>query len=343
MRLAASAVAIVVTRVLVTGGFGFLGSHLVEQLLAIGATVDVVDNLTSNAIDPHAFLRRCLPAIDETRLRRCGLLSIEDYVAQDALSREPFDEIYHCASVVGPVGVLGHAGKIVVSVVDDTYRMMELAARDGARLCDVSTSEIYGGGRGGLCAETDPKTITSNVSARLEYAVAKLACEVAIINSTRSSDLWATIVRPFNIAGPRQSHVGGFVLPRFIRQALAGDPLTVYGDGSAVRAFTHVTDVADGVVRAARHGTRGSAYNIGNAANKTTILDLARLVLRVTGSSSQIQHVDPKDLHGPAFEEASDKYPDAALARSTLGWEPQHDLERVVRDAVDYIREDRKD
>jgi UDP-glucose 4-epimerase len=325
-----------VTRALVTGGFGFLGSHLVELLLAGGAHVHVVDDLTSSRLDVDAFR-----AAHPSRLT-CDLVSISECRQTHAL-QDPFDEIYHLASVVGPVGVLRHAGRIVQSVVSDSYRMFELAKHHRARLCDISTSEIYGGGRGGLCVEDDPKIVTAKASARLEYAVAKLACEVAILNSTRSSDLWATIVRPFNIAGPRQSHLGGFVLPRFIRQALTGEPLTVYGDGSAVRAFTHVSDVADGIVRAVRHGTSGTAYNVGNAANKTTILELARLVLRVTGSSSQICHVDPKDLHGSAFEEANDKYPDAELARTTLGWEPRHDLERVVRDAVDYIRADRRD
>jgi UDP-glucose 4-epimerase len=317
---------------LVTGGFGFLGSHLVERLLAAGAQVHVVDDLSTSRLDVGAFLAEHPTVTGETA-------SIETWCAPKPTLHK-FDEIYHLASVVGPTGVLGHAGRIVSSVVENTYSMIALAQWHEARLCDISTSEIYGGGRGGLCAESDPKIITAKTSARLEYAVAKLACEIAIVNSTKASDLWATIVRPFNIAGPRQSGVGGFVLPRFIHQALAGEPLTVYGDGSAVRAFTHVIDVADGIVRAVRKGANGCAYNIGNPANKTTILDLAQLVLRVTSSLSEIRHVDPKDLHGPAFEEASDKYPDAALAMRELGWTPKHGLERIVRDAVDYVYAD---
>jgi UDP-glucose 4-epimerase len=324
-------------RALVTGGFGFLGSHLVERLWQDDAHVYVVDNLSTSTLDLDAFIASMV--VRYSPRYTFAITPIAEWLPPP----DAFDEIYHLASVVGPVGVLKHAGRVVESVVGDTYRMINLARRMGARLCDISTSEIYGGGRGGLCAENDPKIITPKTSARLEYAVAKLACEVALINNTHANDLWATIVRPFNIAGPRQSHLGGFVLPRFIRQALAGEPLTVYGDGSAVRAFTHVSDVADGIVRAVRQGVNGSAYNIGNAANKTTILELARLVLHVTGSSSPIHHVDPKKLHGDSFEEASDKYPDAARARTELGWEPQHDLERIVRDATDYIRAERKD
>jgi UDP-glucose 4-epimerase len=318
-------------KLLVTGGFGFLGSHLVERLLKDDVDVHVVDNLSTSALSVRAF-----------RNAHSARLTFDLAAIAGWAAPFDFDEIYHLASVVGPVGVLSHAGRIVSSVVGDTYRIIGLALRHRARFCDVSTSEIYGGGRNGLCAETDPKIISPKASARLEYATAKLACEIAIINATRAK-LWATIVRPFNIAGPRQSAAGGFVLPRFIRQALDSEPLTVYGDGSAIRAFTHVTDVAEGIVRAVRHGISGSAYNIGNPANKTTILDLAQLVLRVTGSASQIQHVDPKELHGLAFEEASDKYPDASLAHAELGWYPKHDLESVVRDATEYIRAGRRD
>jgi UDP-glucose 4-epimerase len=219
--------------------------------------------------------------------------------------------------------------------------MMELALRDGARLCDVSTSEVYGGGRGGACSESDPRMISATVTARLEYAVAKLAAETAIINTCQMRDLWAVVIRPFNVAGPRQSEIGGFVLPRFAKQALAGQPITVYGDGTQVRAFTHAADVADGLVRAVRGGARGRVYNLGCATNRTTILELARLVLRIAGGSSSIVHVDPHDLHGSRFAEAGDKYPDGDLATRELGWTPRHDLPRIVREVVNDARDHR--
>jgi len=326
--------------ILVTGGFGFLGSHLVEQLLAAedSARVHVVDNLSTSPIDHVAFVRR----VNDLRLTY-DTCSLQEYYAQGSAEWKPFQEIYHLASVVGPVGVLEHGGKITKSITEDTYAVIDMAQTCKARLCDVSTSEIYGGGRDGYCSENDSKIITSKISARLEYAVGKLACEIALINTCRMTDLFATIIRPFNIAGPRQSGKGGFVLPRFLRQCLANEPLTVYGDGSMIRAFTHVSDVADGIVRALRLGKSGEAYNIGNPANKISIRDLAERAIRISNSTSRIDYVDPKKLFGPLFEEANDKYPDADKAMNQLGWRPRYGLDAVIRESLEYIRAGRVD
>jgi nucleoside-diphosphate-sugar epimerase len=228
-------------------------------------------------------------------------------------------------------------------MVQNTYSVADYALRVNAKLCDVSTSEVYGGGRNGYCSEKQSMIIPPKTSARLEYAVAKLGCEIALMNKTKVTDLHATIVRPFNVAGPRQSALGGFVLPRFIEQALVGKPITVYGDGQMVRAFTHARDIVDGVIRVMRRGRQGEAYNIGNPANKTTILDLARKVVQVVGSESPITFVDPKTLWGPLFEEANDKYPDAERAMKELDWYPRYGLEYTIQETADYIREGRRD
>lgn len=323
-------------KILITGGFGFIGSHLTERLLAEpGVQVHVVDNLSTSPIDLNEYLRR-LPHAERLSYDVCTVL---EYFSNPTLPS--FEEVYHLASVVGPVGVLKHGGRILRSIVGDTYAVSSYALRVGAMLCDVSTSEVYGGGRDGYCSEKDSMIIPPTISVRLEYAVSKLAAEVAMINMTRTVGLHATIVRPFNVAGPRQSPLGGFVLPRFLNQALIGEPLTVYGDGTMVRAFTHVRDIVDGIVRVMRAGRAGEAYNIGNPANKTTILALAKLVIKVTASSSPICFVDPKKLWGPLFEEANDKYPDADRAMSELGWSPEFDLEHIVAESLDYVRKKR--
>lgn len=324
--------------VLVTGGFGFIGSHLVERLLLGPDTrVHVVDNLTTTPIDVDAYVRE----LPEAGRLTWDIASVEAFCARPAPAR--FDEIFHLASVVGPVGVLPHAGRMAGMMVNDTARVAALATACGARLVDVSTSEVYGGGRDGYCSERDFKVIQPRVTVRLEYAVGKLAAEIALVNLTAVSALSASIVRPFNVAGPRQSGTGGFVLPRFIAQADAGQPLTVYGDGSMIRAFTHVADIADGLIAVMQRGRSGEAYNLGNPANKTTILDLAHRVLRLTGSASAITRVDPKTLFGPLFEEANDKYPDADKSIHELGWLPKYDLDQIIRDTMAYMRAGRRD
>ena len=325
------------THVLVTGGFGFIGTHLVERLLHDGSVrVHVVDNLSSHSIDVKAFVS----GLGEPPSLTWDIASVEDFCRRKPTG---FDEIYHLASVVGPVGVLPHAGRIAGAVVGDAYRIIELGLACGGKVVDVSTSEVYGGGRDGYCSEGDFKVIQPKVTVRLEYAVGKLAAEIAVINTTKVSPLHAVVIRPFNVAGPRQAVHGGFVLPRFIGQALRGEPLTVYGDGKMIRAFTHVTDIADGLIAAMARGQAGEAYNLGNPGNKTCILDLAHRVVRLTRSGSRIDFVDPKQLFGPLFEEANDKFPDADKAIRELEWTPKYDLDQVILDTAAYIKAGRLD
>lgn len=323
--------------ILVTGGFGFIGSHLVEALLLDPTNrVHVIDDLSTSPIDVPAYLE----VIGHPSRLTYDICTIEQFCL-NGKSKVRFDEIYHLASVVGPVGVLKHAGQIASLIVNDTYRVMKLAEDNGSRLVDVSTSEVYGGGRDGYCSEGDSKIITPKVSVRLEYAVAKLASEIALINTSRTKSLKVMIVRPFNVAGPRQSPVGGFVLPRFIGQALAGEPLSVYYDGSAIRAFTHVNDIAKALILVMKSGDVGEVYNAGNPANKTSILALAKAVLKITGSASDIQFVDPKLLFGPLFEEANDKYPDAQRILD-LGWKPEIGISEVIQNTYEYLKSNRK-
>lgn len=319
------------SRVLVTGGFGFLGGHVLEQLLAEGVeSIHVVDNLSTNPVGVDVLLAE-IGADDRLTY---DLTTVREYLRQGP---GEFDTILHLASVVGPAGVLRHGGRIISAIVDDTYALADYALDRGTRLVDVSTSEVYGGGRDGLCHEDDDKRIPAETSFRLEYAVGKLAAETALINLNAAKGLDATIIRPFNIAGPRQSGEGGFVLPRFLAQARLGLPLTIFGDGSARRAFSHVTDLADGIVRVGRRGLPGAAYNLGNHENMLTVEELADTVLRVTGSSSQKQFIDPREIYGPTFVEANDKFPASGRAVAELGWTPTLGVEDVVRDTWDYM------
>lgn len=319
-------------RILVTGGFGFLGSHLVERLLQEpDVAVHVVDDLSTSPINLSAYLKE----LGESGNLTYTIATVNTFCAHHATSA--YDEIYHLASIVGPAGVLPHGGRIVYSIVHDTYALMDMAIASRAKLVDVSTSEVYGGGRNGYCSEAMPKIIPAKTTIRLEYAVAKLASETAIINSCALRELNACIVRPFNIAGPRQSGKGGFVLPRFLSQALSRQPITVFGNGKQIRAFTHVKDMADGMVCAMKYGKNGECYNLGNPANRITIIRLAELVTKITQSDSPIEFVDPKTIYGPMFEDANDKYPDSARAMSELGWKPTRSLETIITDAMNEL------
>jgi nucleoside-diphosphate-sugar epimerase len=281
-------------RAIVTGSAGFIGSHLVDRLSTDGWDVTGID-------------RKAGPSIQ-------GMTELPPEV----------DAIFHLASPVGPVGVLSQAGYIVSEVIECADIVARWAAGYGCPLVDVSTSEVYGSG--GSDSEDDVCTFRSETSARKEYAIAKLAAETMLRN--RPLDL--RIIRPFNVAGPRQSSEGGFVIPRFIEQARAGVPLTVYQPGSQRRAFTHVLDIVDGLVRSI--GWPADVYNLGNPANSTSISALARLVFSTLGVGGTIETVNPQAIHGPHFREAPDKLPNPGKAMN-LGWVPTRDLATIIRDA----------
>lgn len=319
---------------LVTGGFGFIGSHLIEELLQDPKNeVHVVDNLSSNPLPLEHLLEELGP---QPRLSY-DICSVSDYCKNNG-SSAGFDRIYHLASIVGPAGVLPHAGNIVNSIVSDTYCLIELARKCSARLLDVSTSEVYGGGQEGFCSESMPKIIPPQYTVRLEYAVAKLAGEVALVNTAKKGAVDTVIVRPFNIAGPRQSGVGGFVLPRFIGLALADKPLTVFGDGSQIRAFTHVKDMSRGIVLAMERGECGYIYNLGNPRNRCSINELADAVIKISGGNVGKVYVDPKEIYGPAYEEANDKFPDAQQAMEELGWQPIYSRDETIEQTLKYFQ-----
>lgn len=310
-------------RAVVTGGAGFIGSHLVDRLASAGWDVDVVDDLRfsrsfmSDDEEPE-YVR------DWTRRVRTVWKSVSE--ARPELER--LDAVFHLASPVGPVGVLAEAGRIAPQVTADAASVVRWARRGQCPLVYVSTSEVYGSGHAD--SEADPCVFQPASSARKEYAVAKLAAETMLLNTP---GLDVRIVRPFNVAGPRQRTDGGFVLPRFVAQALAGESLTVYQPGTQRRAFTHVSDIVTGLVAALERGRAGEVYNLGNPDNACSIWDLAAEVIEAVGHGTR-ELVDPQALWGSAFREAPDKLPDIRKARIELGWEPTLTRAEIIRDVV---------
>lgn len=321
-------------KILVTGGFGFLGTHLLEILLEDpNNQITVIDNLSTNPLSIEPTLK----LLNNPKQLSYEIASVESSEIL-ANKENKFDEIYHLASFVGPAGVLLHGGKMIGQIITDAYRMIDAAQNSNCRLLFVSTSEVYGGGIDGLCGENTPKIVPAKTSIRLEYGVGKIAAETAILNHALLGKLDAIVVRPFNVAGPRQSGKGGFVLPRFIGAAIQNHPVTVFDDGGALRAFTHVRDIAMGCYLAMLKGNSGDIYNLGNPNNKTTILDLAKKVIELTGSKSEIVFVNPKDLYGKMYEASPDKYPDSSSAFTKLGWQNQFNLDALIIDTFQFMK-----
>lgn len=303
-------------RVLITGGCGFIGSHLADAYAARGWAVTAVDNLSAAVVGTDH------PSLDTAWV-------------MDAADLAPFhvgghDLVVHAASPVGAAGILGQAGHIVGQIVATTQAVVEACVAAGVRLVNLSTSEVYG--RTGRHGEDEPLTIPARYSPRLEYAVGKAAAEQIVGVAARHRGLRAVQIRPWNVVGPREAAGKGFVLPRFCAQALTGAPLTVFGRGSQERALTGVWDmcrfVADHLAGAQWDGR---PYNVGAEENRTSVIDLADRVRTVLGSSSDIVHTDGRAVFGPLFEEAAGmtKLPNARRARA-LGWEPEHDLDQIV-------------
>ena len=306
-------------RALVTGGAGFIGSHLVDALVARGDDVLVIDDLSNPVTD----------------YRNARASYRESSIQTATLAPSGHDVIFHLGGKVGPLGVMRWAGRIATDTIDAARAVASWGQLFGCPVIDVSTSEIYGEPTG-RNSERTPRAFTPGSSARMEYAVAKLAAETMLLNT---EDLDVRIVRPFNVTGPRQLPDGGFVLPRFVSQVLNGQSPTIYRPGTQRRAFTHVSDIVAGIIAAHERGKPGEAYNLGNIDNECSVTDLAHDVLHACDAwYLGTQLVDPTALHGKAFREAPDKLPDATKAMRELGWSPAYDRAAIVADVVDYWR-----
>lgn len=307
----------------VTGGLGFIGSHLVDRLLDEGMDVLIVDDCRST----EQRMSDLWPSENQVRFAMADVREVVNLPVIPTV-------VFHLASPVGPVGVLSRAGKITPEVINGSRAVAQWASSAAVPLIDVSTSEVYGGGEEGLCGEHMPRVVEPGAWPRLEYQTAKLAAEVMLLNQ---AEVDVRIIRPFNVAGPRQSPRGGFVLPRFVRQALDGQPITVYGPGTQRRALTHVLDIVDGIWLAFRKGTANQDYNLGNPRNTCSIMQLAHEVVDYCGQGEVVM-VDPVSLHGQSFREAAEKFPDAKRAITELGWSPTRTRADIIRDTVEWSR-----
>jgi len=311
-------------KILVTGGLGFIGTHLIKKLSEEDCRIDIVDNLSNNSVAPEDAR--------SDKIEKIYTCSVEEF----DFKGKKYDEIYHLASPVGPAGVLKYAGIMGPMIINDALKIAKYAAKNGSDVMFVSTSEVYGRDPGKEAQKEDiDKIVPNKVTVRLEYGVAKMLEEICVRNYALEHPFRYNIVRPFNIVGVGQSSKAGFVVPRFVQQALKGEDITIFGDGTQRRTFTHVKDIADAIIKVMKSGINREVFNIGNPANEFSIKEVAEIVKKLTNSKSKIVYVDPKKIYGKYYEEAWNKIPDISKIKSMIGWEPKYAFEEIVKEVVD--------
>jgi UDP-glucose 4-epimerase len=308
-------------RVLITGGAGFIGSHLVDRHVENGDDVVVVDDLSTGS---ERNLAHHDPARVQLRVGR-----VEDAEVLDP-AFDGIELVYHLAATVGVFEVLRRPLDAMHSNLRATDEIFERAAARGLRTVFASTSEVYGKNDRDALRETDDSIFGATSVSRWLYGISKAADEFLGFAYRRERDLPLTIVRLFNTTGPRQSGAYGMVLPRFVRQARRGEPLTVFGDGSQTRCFTNVHDVVEALMRLARTPEAiGEVVNIGQP-TEISILDLAELVRTVCGSASEIEFVAYAQAYGEGFEDMRRRVPDVSKLLALTGYVPRTTISETI-------------
>jgi len=314
-------------RIFVTGAAGFIGSHVVGALLAAGNEVTGLDDLSTGRPENLGTVT------DDPRFRLVQGSILDQSLVNDLTAG--CDQVYHLAAAVGSFVIRDRTLDSLRTNIHGTENVVDAAARHDAVLLAASTSEIYGKNtKPGLC-EDDDRIIGSPLKSRWSYAEAKAIDESLIDAYCRERGLRAVIIRFFNTVGPRQTGRYGMVIPRFTRQALRGEPLTVYGTGEQIRCFCHVLDVIPALTQLMiTPEAYGRAVNLGNS-QPVSINSLAQRIIAATGSSSTISHTPYLDAYGPGYEDMLRRIPDAALANKLVGFAPQRTLDDIIRSVIE--------
>jgi len=307
---------------LITGGMGFIGSHLAEALVYRGDTVTVVDNLSTGRFENVASLVG-------HPLFRFAIEDIRNETVMDRLVSE-CDVVIHLAAAVGVQLIVDKPTHTVETNVLGTHAVLRVANRYRKRILIASTSEVYGKGARIPFREDDDVVLGPTVRSRWAYAASKMIDEFWALAYWREQGLPVTIFRLFNTVGPRQTGRYGMVIPRFVQQVLAGEPITVYGDGTQSRTFCDVADVTRAIIGLAeRDDAVGEVFNIGST-REVTIAQLAQLVKEVLNSPSDIVYVPYEEVYGPGFEDMQRRVPDITKIAEFLGWSPHITLEETI-------------
>ncbi len=308
---------------LVTGGAGFIGSHLVEALLARGQRVLVLDDLSTGHLDNLAAVRKhpALPLVEGCVTHDDLLLPLIDQA----------DSVYHLAAVVGVRRVLEQPERTAITNIGPVETILKrLKGQPGKKLFLASTSEVYGKNPKQPLAEDDDLVFGPTHRGRWVYACSKALDEYLALAAHQRCRLPVVIGRFFNVVGPRQVGDFGMVLPRFVDAALAGKPLLVHGTGEQVRCFAHVADIIPAVLALMDHPDAvGTVFNLGSE-RPVSVRALAEAVADRVTPRARIEFVPYERAFGPAFEDIPVRIPDTTRLRQTIGWTPSHDLDAIV-------------
>ena len=317
-------------KILVTGGAGFIGSHLCELLVHNGHNVVAIDNLSTGRLDNIVHL---LPMPGFLFVRE----TITNSLVLDRLTSEA-DIIIHLAAVVGVKLIVEDPVNTIVTNIMGTEAVLTTANRYGCKVMLASTSEVYGKGSKVPFNEEDDCVMGPTSHSRWAYATSKAIDEFLGLAYYRQFGLPVVVMRFFNTVGPRQTGRYGMVIPRFVRQALLNEPITVYGDGEQSRCFADVADIIDAINKLSSNPAAvGQVFNIGSI-EEVTIRELAELVIAATGSQSKVIYVPYEEAYAPGFEDMRRRVPDLTKVHQLIGYEPRFTLEATLKRVIDFER-----
>jgi UDP-glucose 4-epimerase len=316
-------------RALITGGAGFIGSHLADALLSRGASVTIIDDLSTGSIENIRHLKQTPKfhyVIDSIMQRQLLAELVDDC-----------DVVFHLAAAVGVRLIIESPVRTLHTNIRGTELVLDMAAKKRKKVLVTSTSEVYGKTPKIPFHEDDDLVMGPPVRGRWSYACSKAIDEFLALSYHRERALPVIITRLFNTVGPRQTGMYGMVVPRFVKQALAGQPLTVYGDGTQSRCFGWVGDIVNALIDLVDlPGSVGQIYNIGSD-DEITIMELAEVVREVTGSDSPIQCIPYSEAYGDGFEDMVRRVPDLTRIREAIGYRPTRRIREIVAAVAEHV------
>jgi UDP-glucose 4-epimerase len=317
-------------KILITGGAGFIGSHLATALLERDHEVFILDNFSTGR-------RENLDHIQSHPLLHTEQGSILDIDAVGSLL-VGCDEVYHMAAAVGVRLIMENPVDTIMTNVRGTEVLLDLCRKHSKKVFIASTSEVYGKNKNGPLGEDDDRILGSTKKQRWAYANTKTLDEFLALAYHNAYGLQVVIGRLFNTVGPRQTGRYGMVVPNFVRSALDGEPIRIFGNGKQSRCFAHVEDVIQGIIGLMAHPEAiGDVFNIGNG-EETTIEELANRVKALSGSSSPLEYISYEEAYGEGYEDMERRVPDLAKIKALIGYEPRARLDDILRAVIENFK-----